>query len=281
MDWNDFFKNCDPISSGFMDIPKRSRKMYLIVFMIDTSKHVNQEQINKVNSYFACMITELKRLQKDNFDYKFKVAVMTFSSRANWITFPTPVQEYEPNSFKSNNDSAYLSNALKELSLVFNRENFFNFGGRIANPNVIIISSGIDDNVSDSRKCMEKLEENGFFYCANRCVLLTNREVHENKLVHAPSIYSFIWKHEECIALVEEVENFIHFIERTFYVQVRVERNAIDSFFFKNNPWKEWEEKSESISKKNPLEQFEEDLKKMYGENSLEASEKIFKDFYF
>ena len=49
---------------------------------------------------------------------------------------------------------------------------------------------------------------------------------------------------------------------------MRVERNAIDSFFFKNNPWKEWEEKSESISKKNPLEQFEEDLKKMYGENS-------------
>ena len=194
------------------DIYNNKPKMFMFVFLVDTSKHVNQMQMDKVNSLFTQIITELKSAQENSKTCELKIAVMEFSQKAKWKTLPTLIQEYEPELFIADENNVNFDNVLKEVDTAFNRNKFFNYDGKMACPEVFLVTSGQDDG--NSKKYVDKLYENGFLHYANRHIFLTDSNKFELIQTIASNIYSFVNEDKTCIYTTEDSEDIINSIKR-------------------------------------------------------------------
>lgn len=202
-------------------------KMSLFVCIVDTSRHINQDQMDKINTSFARIIAELKQVQEKLKTCELKIAVMEFSQKAKWKTLPTSIQKYKIESFVPTNSEVSFDNVLKEMDIAFTRKNFFDYKGKIAYPQVLLITSGIDDNDNGSEGYKSKLYENGWFGHSYRYTLLTNNNKFEFKQTIAPRIKAFTGKDETLIDSIENVEYIIDSIKK-FYECIQRYESRID-----------------------------------------------------
>lgn len=138
-----------------------SRRSMTIFFIVDTSGSMFGEKIGALNQAVEEAIPELKNLSSSNADAVTKVAVLKFSTGAEWIT-PTPVDidkfKWNPLNVDGMTD---FGEACFKLEQKLHKEEFMcDVAGCFA-PVFILISDGVPTD--DYIKPLEKLKNNNWF----------------------------------------------------------------------------------------------------------------------
>jgi len=68
------------------------RKSMVLFFVVDTSGSMTGSKMGEVNSTIEEVIPEIREISETNSDAQIKIAVLEFSSGANWITSQGPVE---------------------------------------------------------------------------------------------------------------------------------------------------------------------------------------------
>lgn len=147
--------------SIYDDIEGISRRTMVLFFLVDVSGSMSGSKIGAVNEAINDVIPELKDLSETNADAQIKIAVLTFSSGANWM-YQQPI---EAENFKWN----YLDvGGVTDMGIAFSmlndklsrKEFMSDIAGSFA-PAIFLMSDG--GATDDYRKGLEKLKGNNWF----------------------------------------------------------------------------------------------------------------------
>lgn len=150
--------------SDFMDAAPIARKTMVLFFLLDVSGSMDGEKIGTLNDAFRETLPELRDLSNDNADAEIKLAILTFSNGAEWLT-PQPV---ELNTYKfmdlEADGGTDLGEAFKELESKLNKDSFLS--SQVGNfaPVIILMSDG--DPTDDWERGLTVLKQNKWYKAA-------------------------------------------------------------------------------------------------------------------
>lgn len=138
-----------------------ARKTLVMFYMIDVSGSMEGTKIATVNDAMRELLPEMKKISDDNADAIIKLAVMQFSSGAEWLTqFPVDFDDFSWNDLEAVG-ATYLGEACELLNSKLSKEEFLQDKvGNLA-PVIILMSDGGPNDDFDSG--LAKLKENRWF----------------------------------------------------------------------------------------------------------------------
>jgi len=159
-------------------IKKRTATVF---FLIDKSGSMSGTKIGSVNHAMGETIPEMCKLVEDSADAQLDVAVLTFSSGANWLT-PAPI---EVKDFHWNNiDAESVTNlgcALKTLNEKLNRKTgFMKQASESYAPAFILMSDG--QPTDEYKSQIEALNKNGWFKNGTKTAIAIGNDADKNML---------------------------------------------------------------------------------------------------
>ncbi len=150
--------------SDFMDSAPIARKTLVLFFLLDVSGSMDGEKIGTLNDAFRETLPELKDLSNDNADAEIRLALLTFSNGAEWLT-PQPV---DLNTYKFRDLEACggtdLGEAFTELQSKLDKNAFLS--SQVGNfaPVIILMSDG--EPTDDWEDALSDLNQNKWFKAA-------------------------------------------------------------------------------------------------------------------
>ena len=142
-----------------IEVPRRTMVLF---FVIDTSGSMHGDKIGSVNSAIDEVIPDIKELSDQNADAQIKIAVLTFSSGATWITQSGPI---ELDQFRWNYLDAEgvtdLGEACKALDEKLSTKAFMQEATGSFAPAIILFSDG--EPTDDWQSGLAKLRQNNWF----------------------------------------------------------------------------------------------------------------------
>ena len=138
-----------------------SRRMMVLFFLIDTSSSMIGSKIGTVNQALEEVIPEIKKISRENADAEIKIAALTFSSGAEWLS-PAPE---EAESFYWNyvdaNGMTDLGEALSMLNEKLSRNAFMQSVSGSFAPAIFLMSDGAPTD--DYKRSLNELKQNRWF----------------------------------------------------------------------------------------------------------------------
>jgi uncharacterized protein YegL len=149
---------------SLLDSEPIPRRTMVLFFVIDTSGSMRGDKIGSANRAIEEVVPMLKDISATNADAQIKIAVLKFSSGAEWI-YPQPV---EMESFVwhdlETGGVTDMGEACKELNQKLSREAFMmNAIGSLA-PVIILLSDGAPTDSYKTR--LKELKDNNWFKAA-------------------------------------------------------------------------------------------------------------------
>lgn len=145
------------------------KRAMVVIFVIDISGSMRRARIGAVNDAIRNVLPELKEREKGNTTAEIRIAVLEFSTRANWRTpVPVPVSEYQYEDIQNVAGGTNYGTAFAALNEKLSRKQFMNTTAGAYTPLIIFMTDGKPSDTGLYGKELEKLKRNTWFRHATR-----------------------------------------------------------------------------------------------------------------
>ncbi len=146
----------------------RKRAM-VVFFVIDISGSMRGARIGAVNDAIRNVLPELKKRERGNTSAEIQIAVLEFSTKANWRTFsPVPVSDYRYDDIENVGGGTNYSTAFRALNEKLSRKQFLNAAAGSYTPLIIFMTDGKPSDMGLYHEELEKLKRNKWFQYSTR-----------------------------------------------------------------------------------------------------------------
>lgn len=146
----------------------RKRAM-VVFFVIDISGSMKGARIGAVNDAIRNVIPELRKREKGNTAAEIRVAVLEFSTRANWRTsFPEPVSTYQYNDIEQVYGGTNYGTAFAALNEKLSNRQFLSSTAGAYTPLIIFMTDGKPSDMGLYPDQLALLKQNKWFKYSTR-----------------------------------------------------------------------------------------------------------------
>lgn len=145
------------------------KRAMVVFFVIDISGSMRGARIGAVNDAIRNVLPELKKRERGNTAAEIKVAVLEFSTKANWRTIsPEPVSTFQYKDIEFVGGGTNYGTAFAELNDKLTRKKFLNSTAGAYTPLIIFMTDGKPSDMGLYREELQKLKQNKWFQYSTR-----------------------------------------------------------------------------------------------------------------
>ena len=156
------------------------RKTMTLFFIIDTSGSMSGDKIGAVNSAIEEILPELRDMSDTNADAKIKIAVLEFSSGAEWITSSPIEAETFSWTFLNAGGVTDLGDACMKLNEKLSKNEFMKETSGSFAPALFLMSDG--EPTDNYQKGLELLKQNNWFKKAIKVAVAIGEDANKDVL---------------------------------------------------------------------------------------------------
>ena len=148
------------------DLKKRAM---VVFFIIDISGSMKGNRIQAVNDAIRNLIPELKKREASNTNAEIRVAILEFSSSANWrTTEPVPVSTFNYNEITFVGGGTNFGKAFSALNSKLSRNEFLKSSAGSYTPLIILMTDGKPSDLALYKEELDILKKNSWFQYATK-----------------------------------------------------------------------------------------------------------------
>ena len=148
------------------DLKKRAM---VVFFIIDISGSMKGNRIQAVNDAIRNLIPELKKREASNTNAEIRVAILEFSSNANWrTTEPVPVSSFTYNEITYVGGGTNFGKAFSALNQKLSRNEFLKSSAGSYTPLIILMTDGKPSDLALYKEELNILKQNSWFQYATK-----------------------------------------------------------------------------------------------------------------
>ena len=145
------------------------KRAMVVFFIIDISGSMKGNRIQAVNDAIRNLIPELKKREASNTNAEIRVAILEFSSNANWRTpAPVPVSSFNYDEITYVGGGTNFSKAFSELNKKLSRNEFLRSSAGSYTPLIILMTDGKPSDIALYKEELIKLKKNSWFQYATK-----------------------------------------------------------------------------------------------------------------
>ena len=145
------------------------KRAMVVFFIIDISGSMKGARIGAVNDAIRNLLPELKKREASNTNAEIKVAIMEFSSGANWRTLtPQPVSSFVYDDITYVSGGTNFGAAFKALNEKLSRKAFLNAAAGAYTPLIILLTDGKPSDIALYPEELDKLKHNSWYQYATK-----------------------------------------------------------------------------------------------------------------
>lgn len=145
------------------------KRAMVVFFIIDISGSMKGARIGAVNDAIRNLLPELKKREASNTNAEIRIAIMEFSSSANWRTLsPQPVSTYTYDDITYVSGGTNFGAAFSALNEKMSRKAFLNAAAGSYTPLIILLTDGKPSDIALYPEQLEKLRHNSWFQYATK-----------------------------------------------------------------------------------------------------------------
>lgn len=145
------------------------KRAMVVFFVIDISGSMKGARIGAVNDAIRNLLPELKKREASNTNAEIKVAIMEFSSNANWRTVtPQPVKNFVYDDITFVGGATNFGKAFSALNEKLSRKAFLNAAAGAYTPLIILLTDGKPSDIAMYPEELNKLKHNSWYQYATK-----------------------------------------------------------------------------------------------------------------
>jgi len=150
-------------------MPDLKKRAMVVFFIIDISGSMKGNRIQAVNDAIRNLIPELKKREASNTNAEIRVAIMEFSSNANWRTNePVPVSSFNYDEITYVGGGTNFGKAFSALNMKLSRTEFLKSSAGSYTPLIILMTDGKPSDLALYKEELDKLKQNSWFQYATK-----------------------------------------------------------------------------------------------------------------
>lgn len=150
-------------------VPELKKRAMVVFFIIDISGSMKGNRIQAVNDAIRNLIPELKKREASNTNAEIRVAIMEFSSNANWRTAePVPVSKFNYNEITYVGGGTNFGKAFSALNKKLSRNEFLKSSAGSYTPLIILMTDGKPSDLALYKEELDILKQNSWFQYATK-----------------------------------------------------------------------------------------------------------------
>lgn len=159
----------DPTPDVSNIVTSLKKRAMVVFFVIDISGSMRGARIGAVNDAIRNVLPELKKRERGNTAAEIKIAVMEFSTRANWRTLsPQPVSSFQYRDIETVGGATNYGTAFAALNEKLSRKQFLNATAGSYTPLIIFMTDGKPSDMGLYGEQLELLKRNNWFKHSTR-----------------------------------------------------------------------------------------------------------------
>lgn len=145
------------------------KRAMVVFFIIDISGSMKGARIGAVNDAIRNLLPELKKREAANTNAEIRIAIMEFSSGANWRTLsPQPVSKFIYDDITYVSGGTNFGAAFNALNEKLSRKAFLNATAGSYTPLIILLTDGKPSDIALYPEQLDKLKHNSWFQYATK-----------------------------------------------------------------------------------------------------------------
>lgn len=150
-------------------MPDLKKRAMVVFFIIDISGSMKGNRIQAVNDAIRNLIPELKKREASNTNAEIRVAIMEFSSNANWRTAePVPVSSFNYDEITYVGGGTNFGKAFSALNKKLSRNEFLKSSAGSYTPLIILMTDGKPSDLALYKEELDILKQNSWFQYATK-----------------------------------------------------------------------------------------------------------------
>ena len=252
----------DNIFDEVVEVPRRTMVLF---FMVDTSYSMAGAKIGTVNSAIEEMVPELREISESNADAQIKVATLTFSTGAQWMTnAPVEAENFRWNYLDASGVTD-LGEACLQLNEKMSRNAYMNEVAGSYAPVIFLLTDG--EPTDNYKYGLDKLKQNNWFKKAIKVAIAIGEDANQEVLAEFTGNMEAVIR----VHTPGELKKWIRFIGiRSSEIGSKSTSVAVDVEKFENG--------GEDAGIESKQDQFIEELKEERKEEEREAARETSED---
>lgn len=145
------------------------KRAMVVFFVVDISGSMRGARIGAVNDAIRNVLPELKKRERGNTAAEIRIAVLEFSTRANWRTLsPEPVSTFQYQDIEDVGGGTNYGTAFAALNEKLSRKQFLNATAGAYTPLIIFMTDGKPSDMGLYKEELERLKQNKWFQYSTR-----------------------------------------------------------------------------------------------------------------
>lgn len=145
------------------------KRAMVVFFVVDISGSMRGARIGAVNDAIRNVLPELKKRERGNTAAEIRIAVLEFSTRANWRTLsPEPVSTFQYRDIENVGGGTNYGTAFAALNEKLSRKQFLNSTAGAYTPLIIFMTDGKPSDMGLYKEELEWLKRNKWFQYSTR-----------------------------------------------------------------------------------------------------------------
>lgn len=145
------------------------KRAMVVFFVVDISGSMRGARIGAVNDAIRNVLPELKKRERGNTAAEIRIAVLDFSTRANWRTLsPEPVSTFQYRDIENVGGGTNYGTAFAALNEKLSRKQFLNSTAGAYTPLIIFMTDGKPSDMGLYKEELERLKQNKWFQYSTR-----------------------------------------------------------------------------------------------------------------
>lgn len=145
------------------------KRAMVVFFVVDISGSMRGARIGAVNDAIRNVLPELKKRERGNTAAEIRIAVLEFSTRANWRTLsPEPVSTFQYQDIENVGGGTNYGTAFAALNEKLSRKQFLNATAGAYTPLIIFMTDGKPSDMGIYKENLERLKQNKWFQYSTR-----------------------------------------------------------------------------------------------------------------
>lgn len=145
------------------------KRAMVVFFVVDISGSMRGARIGAVNDAIRNVLPELKKRERGNTAAEIRIAVLEFSTRANWRTLsPKPVSTFQYQDIENVGGGTNYGTAFAALNEKLSRKQFLNANAGAYTPLIIFMTDGKPSDMGLYKEELERLKQNKWFQYSTR-----------------------------------------------------------------------------------------------------------------
>ena len=145
------------------------KRAMVVFFVVDISGSMRGARIGAVNDAIRNVLPELKKRERGNTAAEIRIAVLEFSTRANWRTLsPEPVATFQYQDIENVGGGTNYGTAFAALNEKLSRKQFLNATAGAYTPLIIFMTDGKPSDMGLYKEELARLKQNKWFQYSTR-----------------------------------------------------------------------------------------------------------------